>query len=121
MKDLPASSNKRTLCYLKLEGHKIIQVSYIAHHFFLDFFTDLVRTFGRLTHGRFRNLLRQFVGFLWTSDRPVQRPLPIQDNATQKDTKIHALSGIRTHDLSVQAIKAFASDHAANRTGKLNS
>jgi hypothetical protein len=31
-------------------------------------------------------------------------------------TNIHALSGIRTHDLSVKAIKAYASDLAATGT-----
>jgi hypothetical protein len=29
---------------------------------------------------------------------------------------MHALSGIRSHGLSVQAIKAYASDHAATGT-----
>jgi hypothetical protein len=39
---------------------------------------------------------------------------------TEKDDKyvnIHALSGIRTHYLSVKAIKAYASDRAASGTG----
>jgi hypothetical protein len=31
-------------------------------------------------------------------------------------TNIHALCGIRTHGLHVQAIKAYASDHAATGT-----
>jgi N-acetylglucosamine-6-phosphate deacetylase len=31
-------------------------------------------------------------------------------------TNIHALSGIRTHDLSVKTIKAYASDLAATGT-----
>jgi hypothetical protein len=30
---------------------------------------------------------------------------------------VHALSRIRTHELSVQAIKAYASDRAATETG----
>jgi hypothetical protein len=33
------------------------------------------------------------------------------------EDKHHALSWIRTHGLSVKAIKAYASDSAANRTG----
>jgi cytochrome c553 len=32
-------------------------------------------------------------------------------------TNIHAVSGIRTHDLSDQAIKAYASDRAAAGSG----
>jgi hypothetical protein len=32
-------------------------------------------------------------------------------------TNIHALSGIRTHDLIVQAIKAYTPDSAATGTG----
>jgi hypothetical protein len=35
----------------------------------------------------------------------------------QTKTNIHALSGIRTHSTSVQAIKAYASDRAATGTG----
>jgi hypothetical protein len=34
-------------------------------------------------------------------------------------TNIHALSGIRTHSLSTQAIKTYASDHVATGTGQL--
>jgi thiamine monophosphate kinase len=49
---------------------------------------------------------------------PSQTPVPTQDNKTQKDeVKVHALSGIRTHDFSVKAIKTYASDRAANGTG----
>jgi len=48
---------------------------------------------------------------------PSQRPLPAQDNTTQKDgTNIRALRGISTYDLSVHTIKLFASDRAAIRT-----
>jgi hypothetical protein len=32
-------------------------------------------------------------------------------------TNVHALSGIQTHGLSVQVIKAYASDRAATGTG----
>jgi hypothetical protein len=32
---------------------------------------------------------------------------------------MHVLTGIRTHDLSVQAIKAFTSDRTATGTGGL--
>jgi len=42
----------------------------------------------------------------WTGDRPVARPLPTQDSATQKTrTHIHASSGIRTQDPSVRAVE----------------
>jgi len=39
------------------------------------------------------------VGFLWTSDRPTQRPLPDNTQHSQQ-TNIHAPGGIRTHSLS---------------------
>jgi hypothetical protein len=39
------------------------------------------------------------------------------DDDDQTKTNIHALSGIRTHGLSVQAIKAYSSDRAATGTG----
>jgi hypothetical protein len=35
----------------------------------------------------------------------------------QMRTNIYAFSGIQTHDLSIQAIKAYASDHVATGTG----
>jgi hypothetical protein len=53
------------------------------------------------------------------SDQPVARPLPTQDNITQKDANIHALSGIRTHDPSNQPAKTHASDRTATVTGKI--
>jgi hypothetical protein len=41
----------------------------------------------------------------WTGDQPDARPLPTQDNTTQKnaDTHIHVSSEIRTRDPSVRA------------------
>jgi hypothetical protein len=39
------------------------------------------------------------------------------NNDEQTRTNIHALSWILTHGLSIQAIKACASDHAATGTG----
>jgi hypothetical protein len=45
----------------------------------------------------------------WTADQPDARPLPTQASTSQKDkTNIHTISGIRTHDLSDQAIKDYA-------------
>jgi hypothetical protein len=40
------------------------------------------------------------------------------DGDEQTRTNIHALSGIQTHSLSIQAIKAYASDRAAIGTGR---
>jgi hypothetical protein len=40
------------------------------------------------------------------------------DDDEQMRTNIHALSGVRTHGLCFQAIKAYASDRAATGTGK---
>jgi hypothetical protein len=41
----------------------------------------------------------------------------VNDDDEQTMTNIHALSGIQTHSLSVQVIKAYASDRVANGTG----
>jgi hypothetical protein len=41
---------------------------------------------------------------------------PKQDNTTQTTTNIRTISGIRTQDLSDQAIKAYASDRTAAAT-----
>ncbi|PNF41455.1 hypothetical protein B7P43_G13389 [Cryptotermes secundus] len=52
-----------------------------------------------MTLQNFRFLILYTVGRTpWTRDQPVVRPLP-----TYRTTDIHAISGIRTHDLSVQA------------------
>jgi hypothetical protein len=44
-------------------------------------------------------LLRQLVGFLWTSDQPVAKASTYteQHNAETQRQKIHAHSGIRAH------------------------
>jgi hypothetical protein len=41
----------------------------------------------------------------------------VNDDDEQTRTNIHALSGIRTHGLSVKAIKAYASDRTVTGTG----
>jgi hypothetical protein len=41
----------------------------------------------------------------------------VNDDYKQTRTNIHALSGIRTHGLNIQEIKAYASDHVATGTG----
>jgi hypothetical protein len=66
---------------------------------------------------RFLNLFRHSVGLLWTSDQPVAKAsICTRQHTTKTRTNIHALSGIGTHDLSAQAIKAYASDRAAAGT-----
>jgi hypothetical protein len=40
------------------------------------------------------------------------------DGGEQTRTNIYALSGIQTHGLSVQAIKAYALEHVAPGTGR---
>jgi hypothetical protein len=53
---------------------------------------------------------------------PSQRLLLTQDNKTHKDEgNILALNGIRAYDLSIQVIKAYASDFAATGTGLVDS
>jgi hypothetical protein len=57
----------------------------------------------------------------WMGDQPEAKPLPTQESTTQKDKDKHpCLSRIRTHDLSVQAIKAFASDRSASENGQID-
>jgi hypothetical protein len=41
----------------------------------------------------------------------------VNDDTKQTRTNIHALSGIRTHDLSIQEIKDYASDRGATGAG----
>jgi hypothetical protein len=78
--------------------------------------TVLVRTLAA-SHGRFLNIFRHSLELLWTSDQAVAKAYTYTGQHTQKDgTNTHATSGIPTHDLSVQAIKAFGSDHAATGT-----
>jgi hypothetical protein len=54
---------------------------------------------------QFRNLFSTDARTPWTSDQPVGRPLPKHrtEQTQNKRTDIHALSGIRTHYLSVRA------------------
>jgi hypothetical protein len=46
------------------------------------------------------NRFREFDRTCWTGDQPIARPVPTQDNKTQKFAYIHASSGIRTQDHS---------------------
>jgi hypothetical protein len=54
-----------------------------------------------------------------TAGEPAGRPVPIQNTTQHRKprTNVHALSGIRTHVLRVQAIEARASDCAATGAG----
>jgi hypothetical protein len=53
----------------------------------------------------FRSLILHAVGWTpWTGDQPIARPQPIHRTKQRiKETNIHALGGIRTHDPSVRA------------------
>jgi hypothetical protein len=66
-------------------------------------FLDLIYTFGRTPLGE------------WSTRR---KGLYLHRTKQHKNTRtnIHALSGIRTHDLSAQKMKAYASDRAATGT-----
>jgi hypothetical protein len=70
--------------------------------------TVLVRTLAA-SHGNFRNLIKTLGRTALDDGSALHRTT--QDRKAR--TNIHALSGIRTQDFSVQAIKAFVSDHAA--------
>jgi hypothetical protein len=60
------------------------------------------------------------VGLLWTSDQPFAKAsTSAGQHNTKKRTNNNFLSGIRNHDLSVQAIKSFAADRTATETGSL--
>jgi hypothetical protein len=72
---------------------------------------------GRLTHGRFLSLFRHPVGIHWTSNRPVAKASTCTERKTRTD--IHALSGIRTPSLIVQATQTYALHRAATGSGCL--
>jgi hypothetical protein len=61
-------------------------------------------------------LFTHFVGLLWTSDQPVTKASTYTAQHGKKRTNIRVLSEIRTQDLSVQEINAFASDGEATET-----
>jgi hypothetical protein len=59
----------------------------------------------------FEIYFKYLVGLIWTSDLPVAKACIYTGQQNRKTkTNIHALSGIRTHDFRVQAIKAFVWD-----------
>jgi hypothetical protein len=56
-----------------------------------DFFPVALQSFRTLAapHRRFLELFYTYGRTPWTSDQPVARPLPTQDNTTQKDADKH--------------------------------
>jgi hypothetical protein len=77
--------------------------------------TVLARTLAA-SHRRYRNLFRHSIRLLWTNDQPVAKASTYKG---QHDIETHALRGIRTQDVSVQAIKTFSSDRPATGTGRV--
>jgi hypothetical protein len=78
----------------------------------------------RLTHGTFLNLFihLHLVGLPWTSCQPVAKASVYTAKYNKERWgQTFMLSGIRTKDLNVQAISAYASDRAATGTGTCSS
>jgi hypothetical protein len=98
-----------------------IEMNYVYIYMFFPVEIQSLNDLGRLTYRRFLELFRHMVGLLG-SDQPVARPLPTQDNTTQKDADKHPCldSEIRTHDPSDQPAKTHASDSTATVTGDHN-
>jgi hypothetical protein len=68
---------------------------------------DSVSVFKSLnftSHKRCIDLFKHSVGLVWTSDQPIAKASTYTGHKTQKEDKHHTLSGVRTHDLSFQAI-----------------
>jgi hypothetical protein len=79
---------------------------------------QLLKNLGRLTYGMFLKLFRYFVGLIGQGISPSQGLYLHRTTQHRKTrTDIHALSGIRTHDSSIRAIKTHAPDRAATVTG----
>jgi hypothetical protein len=79
-----------------------------------------LKDLGSLTCGSFLKLFRHLVGLPGRVIIPSQGPYlhrTAQHKKTQ--TNMHALSGIRTHDPSVPAMKAHASDRTASVSGTI--
>jgi hypothetical protein len=53
-------------------------------------------------------------------DEPIEKASTYKGQQHKKmSTNLHALSGIQTHDISVQEVKAYASDGSATGAGKI--
>jgi hypothetical protein len=74
---------------------------------------------SRHTPGLFKLFthLLHTVGLLLMSNQPVAETSTYTRQHNTTRTNIHALSEIRTHDLSIQTTKACDSDRAATGTG----
>jgi hypothetical protein len=66
---------------------------------------SVITSLNFTSHKRFIDLFKHSVGLVWTSDQPIAKASMYTGHKTQKDEdKQHTLSGVRTHDLSFQAI-----------------
>jgi hypothetical protein len=67
----------------------------------------------------FLNRIRQGVGLLWTRDQFAEKASTDkgQHNILTQETNMHAISGIRTRNLSNQAAKNYALEFAATKSG----
>jgi hypothetical protein len=88
--------------------------------FFSSVALQSLKAFGRLTYRRFLQLFRHMVGLLGRVISPSQGLYLHRTTQHRKTrTNIHTLSGIRTHDLSNQPAKTYASDRTATVTGRI--
>jgi hypothetical protein len=79
-----------------------------------------LKDLGRLTYRRFLELFKHKVGLLGREISPSQGLYLHRTTQHRKTrTNIHALSGIRTHDLCNQHAETHASDRTATVTGKV--
>jgi hypothetical protein len=98
-------ATRLTKRFLFLFPHLFLFISVFVFLFLSLFFILLLWFYSPLLGlGRFFSFLILYtVGRTpWTGDQSVARPLPIH-RINAHNTDIHALSGIRTHDLSVRA------------------
>jgi hypothetical protein len=72
------------------------------HSFIHSFINESTALCWTLAPSQIRNLFCTDGRTPWTGDQPVARPLPTH-KTTRTQNKLHAWSGIRTHDPSVRA------------------
>jgi hypothetical protein len=111
-----SNENKRGKLYSSLKDTRFPHTRLLITHHPLCSFIIIIIIFKvgytwpvSIQNFNFWNLWIYFghlVGLFWRGNQPAARPLPTQDNTTQKnaDTHIHASSGIRTRDPSVRAV-----------------
>jgi hypothetical protein len=95
-------------CSESNEARPVSTLNDVLPSFFCDS-TFLVRTLVTPYTGGFFDLFKHSVGLFG-----LHKGLCLHRTTTQKNENIHALRGIRNHDLSVQAIKTYCSDSKAN-------